>query len=218
MIKLKLIFVTGFLFFISNFSFAQNVSHNSTNQHHSFMPMKNELKIATFGAGCFWCVEAVFTELKGVKKVQSGYMGGHTPHPTYKEVCTGNSGHAEVCQITYNPHDISYEELLQVFWKVHDPTTLNSQGNDHGTQYRSVIFYHDLEQKQKAEHYKKELDKLGAYDKPIVTEISAESKFFVAEDYHQNYYALNGSQPYCKFVIQPKVDKFKKAFANKLKH
>ena len=218
MIKFNKIIATCFLFVISGLSFAQSVNHNSTIHHDLTFPMKNELKVATFGAGCFWCVEAVFGELKGVKKVVSGYMGGNTAVPTYKSVCTGTTGYAEVCQITFDPHEISYEELLQVFWKVHDPTTLNSQGADHGTQYRSVIFYHDVDQKLKAEHYKKELDKIGAYANPIVTEISTASKFFVAEDYHQDYYSQNSSQPYCKFVIQPKLDKFKKAFANKLKH
>lgn len=173
--------------------------------------------VATFGAGCFWCVETIFLTLKGVKIVVSGYMGGHGDYPTYKQVCTGTTGYAEVCQITYDPNVISYPELLQVFWKVHDPTTLNSQGADHGTQYRSVIYCHNDEQKKQAEFYKKELEKTKAYDAPIVTEISAASKFYPAEDYHQNYYALNGSQPYCKFVIQPKVEKFKKAFAAKLK-
>jgi peptide-methionine (S)-S-oxide reductase len=179
--------------------------------------MNAELKVATFGAGCFWCIETIFSELKGVKKVVSGYMGGHGDNPTYKQVCTGTTGYAEVCQITYDPNVISYSELLQVFWKVHDPTTLNSQGADHGTQYRSVIYYHNDEQKKQAEFYKKELEKTKAYDAPIVTEIAAASKFYPAEAYHQNYYALNGSQPYCKFVIQPKVEKFKKAFATKLK-
>lgn len=179
--------------------------------------MNAELKVATFGAGCFWCIETIFSELKGVKVVVSGYMGGHGDNPTYKQVCTGTTGYAEVCQITYDPNVISYPELLQVFWKVHDPTTLNSQGADHGTQYRSVIYCHNDEQKKQAEFYKKELEKTKAFDAPIVTEIAAASKFYPAEDYHQNYYALNGSQPYCKFVIQPKVEKFKKAFVTKLK-
>lgn len=179
--------------------------------------MNTNLEIATFGAGCFWCIEAILLDLKGVKKVESGYMGGNTLDPTYKEVCTGTTGHAEVCQVTFDPQLVSYEDLLQVFWKIHDPTTLNSQGGDHGTQYRSVVFYHNESQHQKALFYKNELDKSGAFQAPLVTEITAASTFYIAEAYHQNYYNLNGDQPYCKFVIQPKVDKFKKAFAAKLK-
>jgi peptide-methionine (S)-S-oxide reductase len=200
-----------------NVSCAQKKENHKIEKSDSNLPMNTELKIATFGAGCFWCVEAVFVELKGVHKVVSGYMGGNTPKPTYREVCSGTTGYAEVCQITYDPKIISYEALLEVFWKVHDPTTLNRQGADEGTQYRSVVYYHDDEQKQKAEFYKSELDKSGAFSAKIVTEISAATTFYPAEDYHQNYYALNGSQPYCRFVIQPKVEKFKKAFSAKLK-
>lgn len=195
-------------------SFAQK--NDKTNQV-STKNMNNNFKVATFGAGCFWCIETVFSELKGVQKVVSGYMGGQVLNPTYKAVCTGETGHAEVCQITFDATIISYEELLEVFWKVHDPTTLNSQGADHGTQYRSVVFYHDSEQKQKAEFYKNELNKSGAYLNKIVTEISEAQTFYIAEPYHQNYYNLNKEQAYCKFVIQPKLDKFKKAFATKLK-
>lgn len=172
---------------------------------------------ATFGAGCFWCIEAVFTELKGVLSVTSGYAGGTVKNPSYKEVCTGTTGHAEVARIVYDPAQITFDELLEVFWQTHDPTTLNSQGNDHGTQYRSVIFYHNAEQKAKAEGYKAELDKSGAWDAPIVTEISPLPDFYPAEDYHQNYYALNGEQGYCQYVIRPKVEKFRKVFAAKLK-
>jgi peptide-methionine (S)-S-oxide reductase len=195
-------------------SFAQK---NDKTNHVSTKNMNNNFKVATFGAGCFWCIETVFSELKGAQKVVSGYMGGQVLNPTYKAVCTGETGHAEVCQITYDATIISYEELLEVFWKVHDPTTLNSQGADHGTQYRSVVFYHDSEQKQKAEFYKNELNKSGAYLNKIVTEISEAQTFYIAEPYHQNYYNLNKEQAYCKFVIQPKLDKFKKAFATKLK-
>ena len=176
-----------------------------------------DLKKATFGAGCFWCVEAVFQQLKGVEKVESGYMGGHTLNPTYNDICTGTTGHAEVAQITYNPDVISFKELLEVFWKTHDPTTLNMQGADHGTQYRSAIFYHDEEQRKVAELYKKRLNESGAFDSPIVTEITAVSAFYKAENYHQDYYESNKSQSYCKFVIEPKMEKFKKAFADKLK-
>jgi peptide-methionine (S)-S-oxide reductase len=172
---------------------------------------------ATFGAGCFWCVEAVFQRLEGVVKVVSGYSGGHVKNPAYKEVCMGTTGHAEVCQIIYEPTKISYEELLKAFWLAHDPTTMNRQGNDVGTQYRSVIFYHNEEQKALAEKYKKELDASGAYGAPIVTEISPFVIFYPADDYHQNYYNENGSQPYCRFVIKPKLDKFEKVFKDKLK-
>ena len=172
---------------------------------------------ATLGTGCFWCTEAVFQELKGVLKVTSGYSGGNVADPTYEQVCSGTTGHAECLQVVYDPSVISYDELLEVFWESHDPTTLNRQGNDIGTQYRSVIFYHNEEQKQKAEHYKAELNKNGAYDKPIVTEITAFQKFFPAEDYHQNYYNTHGSQPYCYLVIRPKVEKFEKVFKDKLK-
>ena len=172
---------------------------------------------ATFGAGCFWCVEAVFQEMKGVIKVTSGYSGGEVKNPSYKEVCTGLTGHAEVCQIVYNPKEVSFKELLEAFWQTHDPTTLNRQGNDAGTQYRSVIFYHNESQKQLAEKYKAELIKSGAFDKPIVTAIDPFTKFYPAEDYHQNYYDQNGDAPYCQYVIQPKVEKFRKVFHDKLK-
>jgi len=172
---------------------------------------------ATFGTGCFWCTEAVFQELKGVYKVTSGYSGGNVKNPSYEEVCSGTTGHAECLQIIYDRKVISFDELLEVFWEAHDPTTLNRQGNDVGTQYRSVIFYHDQEQKKKAEEYKVKLDKSGAYNNPIVTEITPFSHFYAAEDYHQDYYRLHGSQPYCSFVIRPKVEKFEKVFKNKLK-
>jgi peptide-methionine (S)-S-oxide reductase len=173
---------------------------------------------ATFGAGCYWCTEAQFQQLKGVQKVESGFTGGHVDHPTYKQVCDGTTGHAEVCNITYNPAVITFDELLAAFWTCHDPTTLNRQGNDVGTQYRSAIFYHNDEQKQKAEQYKKKLNEEKAFDKPVVTEIAPYTVFYKAEDYHQNYYNENGEQSYCHFVIGPKVDKFKKVFKDKLKH
>lgn len=172
---------------------------------------------ATFGAGCFWCVEAVFQDLKGVQKVTSGYSGGMIKNPSYKEVCTGETGHAEVCQIVYDPKVISFKDLLEVFWQTHDPTTFNRQGNDVGTQYRSAIFYHTDEQKQLAEKYRQELDRSGAFQKPIVTTIEKYVVFYPAEDYHQNYFNLNGDQPYCSFIIKPKVDKVKKVFHDKLK-
>lgn len=172
---------------------------------------------ATFGAGCFWCVEAVFQDLKGVEKVVSGYMGGRIANPTYKEVCSGLTGHAEVAQITYDPSVISFAELLEVFWKTHDPTTLNRQGADAGTQYRSAVFYHNEEQHRLAEEYKHKLDAAHAFPNPIVTEIVPAVTFYAAEDYHQNYYNQNGQQPYCQFVVKPKVDKVRQVFADKLK-
>lgn len=178
---------------------------------------EHRLDTATFGAGCFWCTEAQFQQLKGVEKVESGYSGGQKPNPTYKEVCTGTTGHAEVTNIYYDPSVISYDELLAAFWTSHDPTQLNRQGNDVGTQYRSVIFYHNDEQKRKAEEYKKKLNEEKAYNSDVVTEISPFSIFYKAEDYHQNYYNENGDQPYCQFVIRPKMDKFKKVFKDKLK-
>lgn len=179
--------------------------------------MDHKLDTATFGAGCYWCTEAQFQQLKGVEKVESGFSGGSVPDPSYKQVCTGTTGHAEVCNIYYDPSMISFDQLLAAFWTCHDPTQLNRQGNDVGTQYRSVIFYHNEEQKKKAEEYKKKLNDEKAWDKPVVTEISAFDKFYKAEDYHQNYYNENGEQPYCQFVIAPKVEKFKKVFKDKLK-
>jgi peptide-methionine (S)-S-oxide reductase len=175
------------------------------------------LAVATFGSGCFWCTEAVFQNVEGVEKVESGYSGGKVKNPTYKEVCSGLTGHAEVIQVHYDSAKVSYEELLEIFWKTHDPTTLNRQGADEGTQYRSVIFYHTDEQKKLAEKYKVELDKSGAFNNPIVTEISPYTEFYKAEDYHQNYYNLNGNAPYCSYVIQPKLEKFRKVFKHKLK-
>ena len=175
------------------------------------------METATFGAGCFWCVEAVFQHLKGVESVVSGYSGGHIKNPSYKEVCNGNTGHAEVIQITYDPRVISFSELLEVFWQSHDPTTLNRQGNDVGTQYRSAIFYHNEEQQMLAEKYKKELDESDAFDDPMVTEITPFINFYKAEDYHQNYFNENPYQPYCSIIIRPKVEKFKKVFKDKLK-
>lgn len=172
---------------------------------------------ATFGAGCFWCVEAVFKELQGVSRVEACYAGGHKDNPTYKEVCSGTTGHAEVCRIVYDPAVISFDALLEVFWKVHDPTTLNRQGGDVGTQYRSVVFYHNADQKATAEKYKAALDSSGAWENPIVTEITALNNYFPAEDYHQDYYALNGEQGYCSAVIRPKLEKFRKVFADRLK-
>lgn len=176
-----------------------------------------QLDTATFGAGCFWCVEAIFQRLNGVVSVSSGYSGGAKVNPTYEEVCAGETGHAEVCQINYDPKKLSYEELLEVFWSSHDPTTMNRQGSDEGTQYRSVIFYHNQKQKELAEKYKNKLNDEHAFEKTVVTEISAYKDFFKAEEYHQNYYQENSNKPYCQFVIRPKVEKFEKVFKLKVK-
>jgi len=176
-----------------------------------------DLKKATFGAGCFWCTEAVFLNVKGVQKVVSGYSGGKVKNPSYREVCTGMTGHAEVTQITYDPKVVSFEDLLEVFWNTHDPTTLNRRGADEGTQYRSAVFYTDEQEKKIAEEYKKQLEASHVYKNPIVTEISPLINFYPAEDYHQNYFELNPNQSYCQYVIRPKVEKFKKQFASKLK-
>jgi len=175
------------------------------------------LATATFGAGCFWCVEAIFERLEGVREVVSGYSGGHVEDPTYKQVCTGSTGHAEVCQVRFDPAVVSFEELLEVFWKTHDPTTKNRQGADVGTQYRSAIFYHDERQKELAQEYKEALDESGAFERPIVTEIVPFERFYPAEDYHQEYFALNPQQGYCRAVIAPKVEKFEKVFRDRLK-
>lgn len=174
------------------------------------------MKYATLGSGCFWCTEAVFQRLKGVKEVKVGYTGGNTKKPTYKEVCSGMTGHAEVARISYDPDVISFEELLEVFWKTHDPTTLNRQGNDVGTQYRSAIFYHDEEQKNIAKKYIKQLNETNTWPNPIVTEVVPLTEFYEAEDYHDNYFNDNQSQPYCSFVIAPKIAKFEKEFSDKL--
>jgi len=192
---------------------------------HSIMNTENKpahtpgtTDTATFANGCFWCTEAIFEQLDGVISAVSGYSGGHVENPTYKQVCTGETGHAECLQIVYDPAKISFDELLEVFWQTHDPTTLNRQGADVGTQYRSGIFYHNAEQKEKAEKYKAELDKSGAFDRPIVTEITPFTKFYPAEDYHQQYFENNeNSNPYCRIVIRPKLDKFEKVFKDKLK-
>lgn len=176
-----------------------------------------KLDTATFGTGCFWCTEAIFQQLEGVHKVTSGYSGGHVVNPTYEEVSEKTTGHAECLNIEYDPAVISFDELLEIFWQTHDPTTLNRQGADVGPQYRSVIFYHDTAQQQKAEKYKTELNKSGAFDKPIVTTLEPFTAFYPAEAYHQNYYKNNPGQGYCQIVIRPKVEKFEKVFKNKLK-
>lgn len=179
--------------------------------------MIKRYEVATLGAGCFWCVEAVFQELKGVQRVVSGYSGGAVPTPTYQQICTGTTGHAEVIQITFDPDIISFADLLTVFWRTHDPTTLNRQGADVGTQYRSAIFYHSEEQKVAAEQSKAETDASDLWPNPIVTEIVPFQAFYEAEEYHQDYYRQNAYQPYCRMVIDPKMRKFRAAFQDKLK-
>lgn len=188
------------------------------NTNDTPLPGDSRYDTATLANGCFWCTEAIFEELKGVISATSGYTGGHVVNPTYKEVCTGTTGHAECLQIVYDPKLISFDELLEVFWQTHDPTTLNRQGNDVGPQYRSGVFYHNEEQKQKASEYKEALNKSGAFDNPIVTEITPFETFYPAEDYHQEYFANNeNNNPYCRIVIRPKLDKFRKVFKDKLK-
>ncbi len=196
---------------------------NSTNMQKSDSIHANETEdstqwdTATFGAGCFWCVEAIFLEVKGVKSVRSGYSGGTVKDPTYEQITTGNTGHAEVTRIVYDPKVTTFKELLEVFWEIHDPTSLNKQGSDVGTQYRSAVFYHNEKQKEEAEFYKQRLIDEKAYAKPIVTEIVKVGEFYKAEDYHQDYYTNNSNQTYCVYVIRPKLDKFRKAFKDKLK-
>lgn len=206
------------LLVISTVNCGETRSNNKMKEND--MTMNNPAAItdtATFGQGCFWCAEAIFERVEGVKSVVCGYAGGHTVNPSYEEVCSGNTGHAEVVQIIYDPEVISYDDLLKIFWQTHDPTTLNKQGADVGEQYRSIILYNNEKQKEKAEYYKNELQKSGAWDKPIVTQIVPLTKFYRAEDYHQNYYEKNPYQGYCSFVIAPKVEKFEKVFKDMLK-
>jgi peptide-methionine (S)-S-oxide reductase len=221
---MKSVLSAAVLFTATFFSCAQN-SNKQTQTKNTKKIMKEDttnLKptgVATFANGCFWCTEAVFEELKGVISVVSGYTGGTTELPSYEDVSNEVGGHAECAQITFDTSVITFDELLEVFWETHDPTTLNRQGGDVGTQYRSAIFYHDDEQKQKAEQYKAALDKSGAWDKPVVTEIVPFTKFYSAEQYHQQYYELNKNKnPYCAVVIRPKLEKFRKVFASKLKN
>ncbi|MCK5028624.1 MAG: peptide-methionine (S)-S-oxide reductase MsrA [Bacteroidales bacterium] len=197
----KLLFVFIFTLFFNSELYSQN---------------RKNMEIATFGSGCFWCTEAIFQQLIGVESATSGYSGGEVKNPTYNEVCSGQTGHAEVIQVKFNSELLSFTDLLEVFWQTHDPTTLNQQGTDVGTQYRSVIFYHSNDQKELAETFKQKLDKAEIYDNPIITEISEFEAFYKAEDYHQEYYNNNKTQSYCNFVITPKLDKFKKIFKDKL--
>jgi peptide-methionine (S)-S-oxide reductase len=179
--------------------------------------MSNKLETTTLGGGCFWCLEAIYQDIKGVHSVVSGYAGGAVENPSYKQVCSGTTGHAEVVQLTYDPEIISFEDLLYIFWRIHDPTTLNRQGADVGTQYRSIILYHDEAQKAIAEKSKREAGASGLWPNPIVTEIAPLGDFYKAEAYHQNYYRSNSYQPYCRAVIDPKVRKFRKEFQERLK-
>ena len=176
-----------------------------------------DMEIATFAGGCFGCTEAIFLEIKGVKKVVSGYIGGTTLNPTYSEICTGTTGHAEAIQITFDPSEVGFEDLLEVFFGTHDPTTLNRQGADVGTQYRSAIFYHSEDQMKKAQNYITLIAKEKLYDREIVTKVSPATKFYAAEDYHQNYYNQNASQGYCQMVIAPKLEKLRQYYSSKLK-
>jgi peptide-methionine (S)-S-oxide reductase len=207
----------SFIFTVLLYSYScaqkpENKFNGETMVSHS-----NQLDTITLGAGCFWCVEAVFQQLKGVHSVVSGYSGGHVENPSYEEICTGNTGHAEVCQVTFDPTVISLSEILEVYWKTHDPTTLNRQGADIGTQYRSVIFYHSVEQQKLAAEIKVALEKEKIWQNPVVTQLVPYENFYKAEDYHQEYYFNNTAQPYCSMVITPKLDKFKKVFSDKLK-
>ena len=212
---LLIIFITALV--TLNVSCQQENHKIYKDENINMSDQNTKLDTAYFGEGCFWCTEAVFERLKGVKSVVSGYSGGTVANPTYEEVCTGTTGHAETCQIIYDPNEISYQELLIVFFRTHDPTSLNRQGADVGTQYRSVIFYDNDKQKELAEFAKKKINEEKLYDKPVVTEITPFKVFYKAEDYHQNYYDKNPNQGYCAFVIAPKVEKFEKLFKDKLK-
>jgi len=214
--KLKITFTT-LLIMISFISCNESKSQANEEMKNIMNDKNPNLETATFGSGCFWCTEAIFERVNGVVAVVSGYSGGTVEDPSYKEVCDGTTGHAECTQITFDSAIVSYDELLEIFWKTHNPTTLNKQGNDVGTQYRSVIFYHNDAQKQKAEFYKNKLTEEKIWEKPIITEITKFDKFYPAEDYHQEYYDNNPNQGYCSFVITPKVEKFEKIFKDKLK-
>jgi peptide-methionine (S)-S-oxide reductase len=211
-------FILFITFLITLIGCKQSSPQNHKNEKDKMIQENDsKLQLATFGSGCFWCSEAIFERVKGVTSVVSGYAGGKVDNPSYEDVCSGTTGHAEVIQIKYEPSVVSYDELLEIFWKTHDPTTLNRQGADVGTQYRSVIFYNDEDQKKKAENYKSELNKADIWKDPIVTEISPLKKFYSAEKYHQDYYEQNQNQGYCSFVITPKIEKFEKVFSDKLK-
>ncbi len=214
MVKKSIYFVFIFTFLSCNLSADKKNEHKKLTQNTEFM---NGLELATFGNGCFWCTEAIFEQLEGVTKVESGYAGGVVNDPSYKEVCSGTTGHAEVIRLTFNPEIISFIELLDVFFNTHDPTTLNRQGADVGTQYRSAIFYHNDVQKLEAEKMIADLESEKIFDSEIVTEVTAINNYFVAENYHQDYYSNNKNQGYCRMVINPKLDKFIKKYKSKLK-
>jgi peptide-methionine (S)-S-oxide reductase len=196
---------------------ASKTDNNNMETNKTVPTNTDSLETITLGAGCFWCVEAVFQQLQGVVKVESGYAGGAIKNPSYREVCTGRTGHAEAVQVSFDPQVISLQQILDVFWNSHDPTTLNRQGADAGTQYRSAIFYHTEAQKAIAEQSRKQFDETGPYGDPVVTEITPFTNFYKAEDYHQDYFAINGHEPYCQMVIRPKIDKVQKQFKNLLK-
>ncbi len=217
----KLLHIRYFLIiiFLASVSFISYSKLRSSPRKTAILKSMTNLKTdtATFGAGCFWCVEAVFQQLDGVLKVTSGYSGGHVTNPTYEQVCTKKTGHVEVCRIVYDPAKISFDKLLEVFWKTHDPTTSDQQGNDRGPQYRSVIFYHNENQKELSEKYKSDLNKSGAWSNPVITAIEPLKNYYEAENYHQNYFNSNPDQLYCRYVIQPKLEKFEKVFKDNLK-
>ena len=206
-----------FLLFFSAMISLASCANNKTTPINQTLISAGNTDTVTFGTGCFWCTEAIFQQVEGVLSVESGYSGGLVENPTYQQIGTGATGHAECLNIVYDPKKISYDELLEMFWQSHDPTTLNRQGNDIGPQYRSVIFYRNPLQKEVAEKYKAALNKSGAFARPIVTTLEPITKFYKAENYHQNYFNQNGSQPYCQYVIKPKVEKFQKVFKDKLK-
>ncbi len=213
---LTMTYLISLIFLFSNCSFTSKTEPKITNKQIINKQMSEKTDTAIFGAGCFWCVEAIFQRLKGVESIESGYTGGTVENPTYKQVCTGETGHAEVAKIIFNPDVISFNELLEVFWTTHDPTTLNQQGADIGTQYRSAVFYLNDEQKMQAEKSKSEIA-TQIWDGSIVTEITPLKKYYKAEDYHQNYFNQNSDQSYCRFVINPKLEKFRKKFKDKMK-
>lgn len=213
---LTMTYLISLIFLFSNCSFTSKTEPKITNKQIINKQMSEKTDTAIFGAGCFWCVEAIFQRLKGVESIESGYTGGTVENPTYKQVCTGETGHAEVTKIIFNPDVISFNDLLEVFWTTHDPTTLNQQGADIGTQYRSAVFYLNDEQKMQAEKSKSEIA-TQIWDGSIVTEITPLKKYYKAEDYHQNYFNQNSDQSYCRFVINPKLEKFRKKFRDKIK-
>ena len=213
---LTMTYLISLIFLFSNCSFTSKTEPKITNKQIINKQMSEKTDTAIFGAGCFWCVEAIFQRLKGVESIESGYTGGTVENPTYKQVCTGETGHAEVAKIIFNPDVISFNELLEVFWTTHDPTTLNQQGADIGTQYRSAVFYLNDEQKMQAEKSKSEIA-TQIWDGSIVTEITPLKKYYKAVDYHQNYFNQNSAQSYCRFVINPKLEKFRKKFKDKIK-